>query len=179
MVWEAIPPPRLGQYILQDAHFATKHFVIEYRGELMKINFKKLDARAVVPMYGTDYSAGADLRAILDAPIVIEPDETVFLRTGLAVAIPTGYVGLIYARSGIACKRGLAPANKTGVVDSDFRGEIMVALHNHGTVAQTVEPNERIAQMVVAPFVRCEYEETDDLDVTERGTGGFGSTGLQ
>ncbi len=145
----------------------------------MKINFKKLDVRATVPTYGTHFSAGADLRAVLDTPVTIKPNETVFIRTGLAVAIPTGYVGLIYARSGIACKRGLAPANKTGVVDSDFRGEIMVALHNHSTVEQTIEPNERIAQMVIAPFIQCEYEEVDDLDDTERGAGGFGSTGTR
>lgn len=145
----------------------------------MKINFKKLDTRATVPMYGTQFSAGADLRAVLDAPIIIEPNETVFLRTGLVVAIPIGYVGLIYARSGIACKRGLAPANKTGVVDSDFRGEIMIALHNHSTTEQTIEPNERIAQMVITPFIQCEYEEVDDLDNTERGAGGFGSTGTR
>lgn len=143
----------------------------------MKLNFKKLDDRATIPTYGSEFSAGADLRAILDSPIIIKPNETVFLRTGLAVAIPTGYVGLIYARSSIACKRGLAPANKTGVVDSDFRGEIMVALHNHSTTKQTIEPNERIAQMVIAPFIQCEYEEVDDLDDTERGAGGFGSTG--
>lgn len=143
----------------------------------MKLNYKKLDSRASVPTYGSRFSAGADLRAILDSPVIIKPNETAFLRTGLAVAIPTGYVGLIYARSGIACKRGLAPANKTGVVDSDFRGEIMVALHNHGSIEQTVEPNERIAQMVITPFIQCEYEEVDDLDDTERGAGGFGSTG--
>lgn len=143
----------------------------------MKLFFKKIDPRATVPTYGSELAAGADLRAILDEPIIIKPGETVFLHTGLAIALPEGYVGLIYARSGIACKRGLAPANKTGVVDADFRGEIMVALHNHSTSEQTVEPNERIAQMVITPFLHCEYEEVDGLDNTERGTGGFGSTG--
>lgn len=143
----------------------------------MKLNFKKLDKRATVPTYGSEFAAGADLRAILDSPIIIEPNETVFLRTGIAVAIPEGYVGLIYARSGIACKRGLAPANKTGVIDADYRGEIVVALHNHGTAEQTVEPNERIAQIVITPFIHCEYEEVDVLDETVRGEGGFGSTG--
>lgn len=143
----------------------------------MKLFFKKIDPRATVPTYGSELAAGADLRAILDEPIIIKPGETVFLHTGLAIALPEGYVGLIYARSGIACKRGLAPANKTGVVDADFRGEIMVALHNHGTSEQTVEPNERIAQLVITPFLHCEYEEVNDLDDTSRGNGGFGSTG--
>lgn len=145
----------------------------------MKLYFKKLDDRAIVPTYGTDFSAGADLRAILDEPITIKPGESALLHTGIAVAIPEGYVGLVYARSGIACKRGLAPSNKVGVIDADYRGEIMVSLHNHGTIDQTIDPDERIAQMVVAPFIHCEYEETDDLKNTERGTGGFGSTGRQ
>ena len=143
----------------------------------MKLYFKKLDPKASVPTYGTDLSAGADLRARLDAPVTIKPGESVLLHTGIAVAIPAGYVGLVYARSGIACKRGLAPSNKVGVIDADYRGEIMVSLHNHGTADQTVDPDERIAQMVVTPFVHCEYEETYDLDDTERGDGGFGSTG--
>ena len=145
----------------------------------MKLNFKKLDPRATVPTYGSEYAAGADLRAVLDAPITIKPNESVLIHTGIAVAIPVGYVGLVYARSGIACKRGLAPSNKVGVIDADYRGEIMVSLHNHGTTEQTIDPNERIAQMVVTPFIHCEYEETDNLDDTERGTGGFGSTGKQ
>lgn len=145
----------------------------------MNIKFKKIDPRATVPTYGSDYAAGADLRVILDSPIIIEPNETVFLRTGIAVAIPEGYVGLIYARSGISCKRGLAPANKTGVIDSDFRGEIMVAIHNHGTVEQTIEPDERVAQMVITPFVHCDYEETNELDSTKRNNGAFGSTGTR
>ena len=145
----------------------------------MKLCFKKLDARATVPTYGSEYAAGADLRAVLDAPITIKPNESVLIHTGIAVAIPVGYVGLVYARSGIACKRGLAPSNKVGVIDADYRGEIMVFLHNHGTTEQTIDPNERIAQMVVTPFIHCEYEETDNIDDTERGAGGFGSTGRQ
>ena len=145
----------------------------------MKLNFKKLDPRASIPTYGSDYAAGADLRAILDEPIIINPNESVLIHTGIAVAIPDGYVGLIYARSGIACKRGIAPSNKVGVIDADYRGEIMVSLHNHGTTEQTIAPDERIAQMVVTPFIHCEYEETDNLDDTERGAGGFGSTGRQ
>ena len=143
----------------------------------MKLYFKKLDPKASVPTYGTNLSAGADIRALLDAPVTVKPGESILLRTGIAVAIPAGYVGLVYARSGIACKRGLAPSNKVGVIDADYRGEIMVSLHNHGTVDQTVEPDERIAQMVVAPFAHCDYEEVENLDDTERGAGGFGSTG--
>lgn len=145
----------------------------------MKLYFKKLDERATVPAYGTDLSAGADLRAILDEPATIKPGESMLIHTGIAVAIPAGYVGLVYARSGIACKRGLAPSNKVGVIDADYRGEIMVSLHNHGMTEQTIEPDERIAQMVVTPFLHCEYEEIDNLEDTERGAGGFGSTGRQ
>ena len=145
----------------------------------MKVYFKKLDSRATIPTYGTDLSAGADLRAVLDAPVTIEPGESVLIHTGIATAIPEGFVGLVYARSGIACKRGLAPSNKVGVIDADYRGEIMVSLHNHGTTEQTIDPDERIAQMVVTPFIHCEYEEIDDLDDTKRGVGGFGSTGRQ
>ena len=141
------------------------------------MKFKKLDPRAVAPSYGSEYAAGADLHAILDAPIIIRPHESVLIHTGIAVAIPVGYVGLVYARSGIACKRDLAPSNKVGVIDADYRGEIMVSLHNHGTVDQTVEPNERIAQMVITPIYSSFYEEVDNLNDTERGTGGFGSTG--
>lgn len=143
------------------------------------MKFKKLDPRAVAPSYGSEYAAGADLHAILDAPIIIQPHESVLIHTGIAVAIPVGYVGLVYARSGIACKRDLAPSNKVGVIDADYRGEIMVSLHNHGTVDQTVEPNERIAQMVITPIYSSIYEEVDNLDDTERGTGGFGSTGTK
>lgn len=145
----------------------------------MKLCFKKLDPRATIPTYGSDLAAGADLRAVLDAPVTIKPNESVLIHTGIAVAIPAGYVGLVYARSGIACKRGLAPSNKVGVIDADYRGEIMVSLHNHGTTEQTIDPDERIAQMVITPFIHCEYEEADNLDDTERGTGGFGSTGRQ
>lgn len=145
----------------------------------MKIDFKKIDSRASVPMYGSKCAAGADLRAILDAPTIVKPGESVLIHTGIAVAIPDGHVGLVYARSGIACKRGLAPANKVGVIDSDYRGEIMVSLHNHSTTEQTIEPNERIAQMIITPFIHCEYEEVDNLDATVRGTGGFGSTGTR
>lgn len=143
----------------------------------MKLKFKKLDERAVAPTYGSKMAAGADLRAVLNAPIHIMPGESVFVHTGIAVAIPDGFVGLVYARSGMACKRGLAPSNKVGVIDADYRGEIIVSLHNHGSSEQIVEPGERIAQMIVAPFVHCEYDEAEELDETSRGDGGFGSTG--
>lgn len=143
----------------------------------MNIKVKKLTPNATVPTMGSKFAAGADLYSAEDADVVIEPSETKFIGTGLAMEIPEGYVGLVYARSGLACKRGLAPANKVGVVDSDYRGEIKVALHNHGKEAQTVEKGERIAQMVIAPYLSAEYEEADELSETERGEGGFGSTG--
>ena len=143
----------------------------------MNIKVKKLKPCATVPTMGSKFAAGADLYSAEDADVVIEPSETKFIGTGLAMEIPEGYVGLVYARSGLACKRGLAPANKVGVVDSDYRGEIKVALHNHGKEAQTVEKGERIAQMVIAPYLSVNYEEADALSETERGEGGFGSTG--
>ena len=120
---------------------------------------------------------GADLYACMDAAVTIAPGETKLIHTGIAMEIPVGFAGLIYARSGLATKRGLAPANKVGVVDSDYRGEIMVALHNHSTTEQSVAPGERIAQMVIAPFLTAEFEEKQELSDTVRGEGGFGSTG--
>ena len=141
------------------------------------IAVKKLDERAVLPTYGSEFSAGADLYALLDEEIVIGVGETKLVRTGLAMEIPEGYAGLIYARSGLASKRGLAPANKVGVVDADYRGEVMVALHNHSTVEQTISAGERIAQLVVTPFLKATFEEADELNETVRGEGGFGSTG--
>jgi len=141
------------------------------------VKFTKLHKSASVPVYGTPFAAGADLRALLDENIEIKPGETVFVHTGIATEIPDGLVGLIYARSGLACKRGLAPANCVGVIDSDYRGEIMVALHNYSNQAQVIEPDERIAQLVIAPYIAAEFEETDSLTDTDRGAGGFGSTG--
>lgn len=141
------------------------------------ISVKKLDERAVLPTYGSEYAAGADLYALLDEETVIQPGETKLIHTGLAMEIPEGYAGLIYARSGLASKRGLAPANKVGVVDADYRGELMVALHNHSNTTQKVLPAERIAQLVVTPFLKACFEETDELSDTVRGVGGFGSTG--
>ncbi len=141
------------------------------------IGIKKLDERAVLPTYGSDYAAGADLYAITDGELIFAPGETKFVRTGLSMEIPEGYAGLIYARSGLACKRGLAPANKVGVVDADYRGEVMVALHNHSAVEQRISSGERIAQLVVAPFLKATFEEKENLRDTARGAGGFGSTG--
>ena len=141
------------------------------------VNIKKLDDRAVMPKYGSDFAAGADLCALSDDSIVIEPHKTVMIHTGISAEIPEGYAGLIYARSGIASKRGLAPANKVGVVDADYRGEIMVALHNHSDEAQEISAGERIAQLVITPFLRVDFNEVESLSETVRGEGGFGSTG--
>ena len=144
-----------------------------------EIRVKKLDPRARMPKFGSQYAAGADLCALLDAPLSIEAGQTVLVHTGLAMEIPEGYGGFIYARSGLATKRGLAPANKVGVIDADYRGEIMVALYNQSSEPQTVECGERIAQLVVAPFLQATLEECDELSDTQRGTGGFGSTGTK
>jgi dUTP pyrophosphatase len=141
------------------------------------VDIKKLKENATIPTYGSANAAGADLYACLDAPLTIEPFETVLVPTGLAMALPEGYAGLIYARSGLATKRGLAPANKVGVIDSDYRGEVMVALHNHSNKAASIEPDERIAQLVITPYIAAAFSITDELDDTERGEGGFGSTG--
>lgn len=141
------------------------------------VNIKKLSENAIIPTYGSEYAAGADLYACLEEAITIEPGDTLLVKTGLAMEIPVGFAGLIYARSGLASKKGLAPANKVGVVDADYRGEIMVALHNHSKVSAIVEPGERIAQMVITPFLTVAYTQVDQLDDTKRGQGGFGSTG--
>lgn len=144
--------------------------------ERLQIKFKKLNDNACMPTFGTEYSAGADLYSA-EEEVVINPGETAFIGTGIAVQIPTGLVGLVYARSGLACKKGLAPANKVGVIDSDYRGEVKVALHNHGKEAQTVLKGERVAQMVITSYFACDYIESEELDQTVRGEGGFGSTG--
>ena len=128
---------------------------------------------------GSEYAAGSDLYACIDEAVSINPGETYLVKTGLAMEIPEGYAGLIYARSGLATKRGLAPANKVGVVDSDYRGEVMVALHNHSNETQVIEPKERIAQLVVAPFLKVDFEEVSELNETVRGEGGFGSSGTK
>ena len=141
------------------------------------VRIKKLDDRAVIPTYGSAFSAGADLYAVTDEDITIMPGETILIHTGLSMEIPVGYVGLIYARSGLASKKGLAPANKVGVIDSDYRGEFMVALHNHSTISHTISHGERIAQLVLMPYLAADFVETDALSDTDRGAGGFGSTG--
>ncbi|MDE6585888.1 MAG: dUTP diphosphatase [Clostridia bacterium] len=143
----------------------------------MKIAIKKLRENAVLPEYGSEYAAGADLRACIESELTINPHETAFIPTGLALELPVGYAGLIYARSGLACKRGLAPANKVGVVDCDYRGEVTVALHNHSEIPQTVAVGERIAQLVITPYITAEFIESETLSDTVRGSGGFGSTG--
>ena len=145
----------------------------------MNIPVKKLKENATMPTYGSEYAAGADLYACIDEAVTINPGETHMIPTGLAMELPMGYAGLIYPRSGMASKRGLAPANKVGVVDPDYRGEFMVALHNHSLTPQTVEPNDRIAQLVITPFITAQFEETEELSDTVRGAGGFGSTGTK
>ena len=143
----------------------------------MKVNFKVLCDGATAPAYATEYAAGADLYNLKGEAVTIGAGETKLIHTGIALEIPEGYVGLIFARSGLATKRALAPANKVGVIDSDYRGEIMVALHNHGTVEQTVDGGERVAQISIVPYLKAEFSEVGSLSETVRGEGGFGSTG--
>ena len=141
------------------------------------LRVQALRENAALPAYGSDYAAGADLCVCIEESWAFQPGETRLVPTGLAVEVPAGYAGLIYARSGLASKRGLAPANKVGVVDADYRGEVMVALHNHSNMTQEIQPGERIAQLVVTPFLQVSYEWAETLEDTERGAGGFGSTG--
>ena len=141
------------------------------------IKVKCLREKAILPTYGSTEAAGADLYACLDQDLTIEPGKSAFVPTGLAMEIPKGCAGLIYARSGLACKRGLAPANKVGVIDSDYRGEFMVVLYNHGDQAQTISHGERVAQLVITPVLTPAYEQVDELSDTKRASGGFGSTG--
>ncbi len=145
--------------------------------ERVTVKVKKLDPRAQLPARGSDLAAGADLRACMDGDVTIGPGETVFIHTGIAAEIPPGYAGLVFARSGLASKSGLAPANKVGVVDSDYRGEFMVALHNHSREAVTVQPGQRVAQLVIVPVAVSDFVEVQELTETQRGSGGFGSTG--
>ena len=143
----------------------------------MTVRIKKLNEKAKIPTYGTDFSAGADLYNMEGNDVVIEAHKTVMVPLGFAIEIPEGYAGLVFARSGLASKRGVAPANKVGVVDSDYRGECMVALHNHTDSDVTIEGGERIAQLVIVPFLKAEFLEAAELSETTRGGGGFGSTG--
>ncbi len=141
------------------------------------VPIKRLNEHATLPTYGSEYAAGADLYACITQNTTFAPGETKLIPTGLAMEIPAGYAGLIYARSGLASKKGLAPANKVGVIDADYRGEVMVALHNHSNTEVTIEPQERIAQLVITPYLAAHFEETSELSETVRGEGGFGSTG--
>lgn len=143
----------------------------------MKIMFKKLREDAAAPTRGSTEAAGYDLRACMDAPVTIAPGETAMIGTGLSVAVPEGYFGAVFARSGLASKQGLRPANCVGVCDSDYRGEYTVAMHNDSALPREIKPGERIAQLVVIPYLALEFEETEELDATARGAGGFGSTG--
>ena len=141
------------------------------------VSVKKVRTNAILPTDGSTEAAGADLYACLDAPVTILPHETAFIPTGLSMELPKGTGGFIMARSGLACKQDLAPANKVGLIDSDYRGEFMVALHNHGTQIRTVQHGDRVAQLVIVPVLTPTYREVAELDDTSRGTGGFGSTG--
>lgn len=142
-----------------------------------KIRVKKLDPKAILPTYGSAEAAGADLYACLEEAVTIQPGEIFWVPTGIALEVPKGCAGLVYARSSMGAKRGLAPANKVGVVDSDYRGEIKVVLLNHSNQPQTLLPGERVAQFVITPVLQPVYEEVEDLSDTDRGAGGFGSTG--
>lgn len=141
------------------------------------VNIKKLNKKAIIPTYGTEYSAGFDLYSVSDEEITINAHETVFIKTGIAMEIPIGYGGFIFARSGLSTKKGLAPVNKVGIIDADYRGEIMVALYNQTNETKTIDAHERIAQMVIMPFITANFIETNELSETKRGNNGFGSTG--
>lgn len=141
------------------------------------VKIKKMNEAAKIPTYGTPFAAGADIYACISEDVVIKPGETKMIPTGFALEVPVGYAGLIYPRSGLSCKRGLAPANKVGVVDTDYRGEVMVALYNQSGVDQVVEVGERIAQLIIAPYLKAIFEEADELEETGRGDNAFGSTG--
>ena len=142
------------------------------------IRVKKLNPNAVLPTYGSCDAVGADLYACLETSVIIQPGEIFWVPTGIALEVPKGCAGLVYARSSMGAKRGLAPANKVGVIDPDYRGEIRVVLLNHSKVPQTLEPGERVAQFVITPVLTPMYEEVDELEDTARGAGGFGSTGM-
>ena len=144
---------------------------------MQTVRVKKLPPNAKLPTYGSAFAAGADLYACLEEPVTIGPGETYWVSTGIALEVPVGCAGLVYARSSLGAKRGLAPANKVGVVDSDYRGEVRVVLFNHSPEPQTINPGERVAQFVITPVVTPQYVEAEELLDTDRGTGGFGSTG--
>ena len=142
------------------------------------MNIKRLNDYAIIPTTGSEYAAGYDLYAATSTPIILSPSATVLIGTGWAMEVPLGFFGAIFARSGLATKEGLRPANCVGVIDSDYRGEVKVALHNDSTMDRTIEPGERIAQLIVLPYYKTDkFVETDELEETARGVGGFGSTG--
>ena len=143
------------------------------------VKVKLLKPGAKMPVYGTEFSAGADLCACLEQAVTLEPGETRLISIGISMEIPVGYAGFVFARSGLATKRHLAPANKVGVIDSDYRGEFIVPLRNHGPIPQTIEPGERIAQMILMPYLAANFLEAESLSDTQRGEGGFGSTGTK
>ena len=144
---------------------------------ILDVKLKRTAPNAILPSYGSEGAAGADLYTLPDGDVTLAPGETKLIRTGVALAIPEGYVGLIFARSGLATKQGLAPANKVGVIDCDYRGEILVPLLNHSDTVRTVASGERIAQIALIPYGKAAFTLTETLDDTERGSGGFGSTG--
>lgn len=141
------------------------------------IRVKKLHPKAILPTYGSDSAVGADLYACLEESVTIAPGEVFWVPTGIALEVPQGCAGLVYARSSLGAKRGLAPANKVGVIDPDYRGEVKVVLLNHSNQPQTIAPGERVAQFVITPVLTPAYEEVEQLSDTARGAGGFGSTG--
>lgn len=142
------------------------------------VKYVKLNENAIVPSYGTEFSAGADIYALLDKnSVTINPGETYLVHTGIAIEIPKGYAGFVFARSGLSTKKGLAPANKVGVIDCDYRGEIMTPLYNQSSKPQTIENGERIAQIVFMPYIKADFQCAQNLDESDRSTGGFGSTG--
>lgn len=145
----------------------------------MKVQVKKLNEDAVIPYRGSAQAAGYDIYAVNTEDFVVKKGETLMVKTGLAFVLPDGYFGGIFARSGLASKQGIRPANCVGVIDSDYRGELMVPLHNDTDKDQTLKAHERIAQLVILPYLAVEFEETEELSETERGEGGFGSTGKQ
>lgn len=144
---------------------------------MFDVSVVKLRPDARLPVYGSDGAAGADLYACLDDPVVIEAGSTAWINTGISLEIPEGYVGLVCARSGLACKYGLAPANKVGVIDSDYRGPVVVVLHNHGSEEQIVRHGDRVAQLLIMPVATPSFTLSDTLSATDRGSHGFGSTG--
>jgi len=144
----------------------------------LKVQIKKLRETAIIPSRGSAHAAGYDLFANLDSPLEIPAQTSAKIGTGLSVSIPEGFFGGGFARSGLASKQGLRPSNCVGCVDSDYRGELIVALYNDSEESRVIQPNDRIAQLVVIPFLAVEFEETDELDETTRGENGFGSTGI-